>query len=49
MDTFELPATSPVEQTNKNESNTEHRKNRPKRNRTKVKHQQISPKHARNS
>ena len=47
VDIFELPTISPVEQMNMNESNAEPRKNRPKRNRTKVKHLQINPKPAR--
>ena len=46
VDTFELPATSPVEQTNINESNAEPWKNRPKWNRTILKHIKINPKRA---
>ena len=49
VDTHELPATSPVKQTNINESNAEPRKNRLKWDRTKVKHLQINPKCARYS
>ena len=47
VDTFELLALSPVKQTNINKSNVEPRKKWPKRNRIKVMHLQINPKHAR--